>query len=216
MAERSPALDRICAAAAEHFSDAGYDGASLNEIAVKVGIRKASLYSHVSGKDELYLMVLEDAGRIESAFDSQTLKGEPGPDGPGSNYATSVGDRFAISVYLRLLLRCAYIAPRIHQAAVGATFERFLDVLREGFVNQLQATHPGMEADEVSLYGEAWLGIIDSLFVDLFYVGRECMERRREAMWRLLVDSLELRSRSAGGSGKPAEKTSASPQISAG
>ena len=204
--ERSPALARICAAAAEHFSEVGYEGASLNEIALTVGIRKPSLYSHVTGKDELYLMVLEDAARIESTFAQNTLDCAPGPDGPGAEYASVVAARFAASVHLRLLLRCAYIAPQIHEAAICTMFEHFLDVLRDGFVRQLGEAFPGMEADETSLYAEAWLGIIDSLFVDLFYAGGETMERRRAALWRLLGDSLELRSRSAVANGQTKPK----------
>lgn len=205
--ERSPALARICAAAAEHFSAVGYEGASLNEIALMVGIRKPSLYSHVTGKDDLYLMVLEDAATIESAFAEGTLDAAPGPDGPGAAYASVVAARFATSVHLRLLLRCAYIAPRIHEAVIGAMFERFLDVLRDGFVRQLSEAFPGMEADETSLYAEAWLGIVDSLFVDLFYVGAENMERRRAALWRLLGDSLETRRRSTQAITRTARKT---------
>lgn len=75
-------------------------------------------------------------------------------------------------------------------------FERFLNVLRDGFVRQLSEAFPGMEADETTLYVEAWLGIVDSLFVELFYVGAENMERRRVALWHLLGDSLEMRRRS--------------------
>ncbi|WP_410469610.1 TetR/AcrR family transcriptional regulator, partial [Bradyrhizobium sp.] len=54
MKSRSPSLARICDAAVQHFAVVGYDAASLNEIAGMVGIRKASLYSHVASKDELF------------------------------------------------------------------------------------------------------------------------------------------------------------------
>lgn len=42
------------------FSRRGYHGTSMSDIADAVGIVKASLYSHYSGKDALFLAVAED------------------------------------------------------------------------------------------------------------------------------------------------------------
>lgn len=42
------------------FSRYGYDGTSIDDIAKKVGIKKASMYSHIRSKDELYLSILEE------------------------------------------------------------------------------------------------------------------------------------------------------------
>lgn len=39
----------------------GFEGASLSEIAEEAGIKKASIYSHFKGKDELFLEVLREA-----------------------------------------------------------------------------------------------------------------------------------------------------------
>ncbi|NPU26249.1 TetR/AcrR family transcriptional regulator, partial [Bradyrhizobium denitrificans] len=86
MKSRSPSLARICDAAVQHFAVVGYDAASLNEIAGMVGIRKASLYSHVASKDELFLLVLEDAAEIERDFVTATLAAPPSAGEPGGAY----------------------------------------------------------------------------------------------------------------------------------
>lgn len=53
--------DDIVAAAATVFRKYGYRGATLNDIAQLVGIQKASLYHHISSKEELLVSIL-DAG----------------------------------------------------------------------------------------------------------------------------------------------------------
>ena len=42
------------------FMEKGYDGASMSDIAAAVGIRKASLYAHYSGKEEIFSAVFSD------------------------------------------------------------------------------------------------------------------------------------------------------------
>ena len=51
---------RILRAAELLFAERGYHGTRLREVAASVGIRKASLFHHFAGKEELYQAVLED------------------------------------------------------------------------------------------------------------------------------------------------------------
>lgn len=58
---RSPTRKaEIVAAATLLFAERGYEGASMADLADRVGIRKASLFHHVASKDELYGLVLTD------------------------------------------------------------------------------------------------------------------------------------------------------------
>lgn len=53
-----PTAERILDAAEAIFAKRGYDGASLGEVADRVGIRGPSLYNHFPNKRELYAAVL--------------------------------------------------------------------------------------------------------------------------------------------------------------
>jgi TetR/AcrR family transcriptional regulator len=62
---RSPVADvslrkeEILATATQLFAERGYEGASMGDLAERVGLRKASLFHHYASKDELYCAVLE-------------------------------------------------------------------------------------------------------------------------------------------------------------
>ncbi len=49
-------LDR----ALELFTDKGYEGCSMDDIAKAVGIRKASLYAHFDGKERVFATIFEE------------------------------------------------------------------------------------------------------------------------------------------------------------
>lgn len=51
--------DRLLQVASELFAERGYSGASLGEMANRLGIRKPSLYNHIASKDELFMELLE-------------------------------------------------------------------------------------------------------------------------------------------------------------
>lgn len=50
---------KLLRAALDLFAEDGYDGVSMTRIAKDVGIKKASLYFHVQGKDALFFEVLD-------------------------------------------------------------------------------------------------------------------------------------------------------------
>jgi AcrR family transcriptional regulator len=53
--------EKILIAAAQIFSEKGYHAASMQEIASAVNLQKASLYHHISGKQEILLELLDQA-----------------------------------------------------------------------------------------------------------------------------------------------------------
>jgi TetR/AcrR family transcriptional regulator, cholesterol catabolism regulator len=53
-------MDAILRAAAELFRERGFHGASVQDIAARVGMRKGNLYNYVSSKEELLLLLVEE------------------------------------------------------------------------------------------------------------------------------------------------------------
>ena len=54
--------DRILDAALEVFSEHGFDGATVRQIAAKVGVTDPALYSHFKGKKEIFEALMREAG----------------------------------------------------------------------------------------------------------------------------------------------------------
>jgi AcrR family transcriptional regulator len=54
-----PRREEILDVATELFAERGFDGASMSDVADRVGMRKASLYYHFATKDVLYEAVIE-------------------------------------------------------------------------------------------------------------------------------------------------------------
>jgi TetR/AcrR family transcriptional regulator, cholesterol catabolism regulator len=53
-------MDAILQAAAELFRERGFHGASVQDIAARVGMRKGNLYNYVSSKEELLLLLVQE------------------------------------------------------------------------------------------------------------------------------------------------------------
>lgn len=56
------------------FSEKGYEGTSVQEIAQGVGIKAASLYNHFPSKDAIFIACLEDTLRDWSRFGESAVK----------------------------------------------------------------------------------------------------------------------------------------------
>ncbi len=59
--------DEIVDEATRLFAERGYEGASMADLAERVGLRKASLFHHFASKDVLYAAVLERSSLRSSA-----------------------------------------------------------------------------------------------------------------------------------------------------
>jgi AcrR family transcriptional regulator len=177
----SPAALRICAVAVEYLADRGYDRCSLNDIAELAGMRKASLYSHFRNKDELITAVLVLALTEERAFLQDCFTTDPG-EVKGGKYLEEVGHRFTSSVHLRFLLRTAYAPPASLHDQVTGMYQSYLDEIRQHFETALHH-NPSTSTTVI----ESYLGIVDSLQVELLYGQPASVETRRRALWELLT-----------------------------
>jgi len=123
---------RILRAAERVFAERGYEGARLREIAAAVGIRKASLFHHFAGKEELYQAVLEESVRDVGREIARTL-GRPVPHAERlrelvSVYVDLVADR---PMHARMLLRQALDEDAPPAAALGSALAPLFAVVVE-------------------------------------------------------------------------------------
>lgn len=185
-------FDKICETATYIFATHGYDATSLSMIAESVGIRKASLYSHFESKNELFSKLFLDAYRIESSFMENCYK-EKVPEGyVGENYCKVLPSRFESSAYLKLFLRASFIAPDFIQCEVKQAYKTYLKKVSEYFIDDIQEKYTFLNNDEILMFSEAYLGIIDSLHVELIYSNYDDYERKRISMLSVLSKAIAL------------------------
>lgn len=178
------AARKISNAAVQHFADKGFDAGSLNIVAEMVGIKKATIYSHFKNKDELFIYVFNDAIATESVFAKTCFFREVIS---GEGYLAQVTQRYQESAHLRLLLRTAFIPPEGLRQQVVSGYESFLETIKTQFIAGLAVD----ENSEKLLLIDAYLGIIDSVHVELIYATKDAAEKRRKALWYLLKSSMQ-------------------------
>lgn len=71
---------RLLSVAKQHFARDGYAASSLDRIAEEAGFSKGAVYSNFSGKEELFLGVLEEHGRVSVDEILKVVKGAPDID----------------------------------------------------------------------------------------------------------------------------------------
>ena len=191
-------LDRLRDAAVELFAERGYAGASMGELAERVGIAKASLYNYYPSKEALLVDLLARAHAKWNAATTAVL------DGPGTaaerirDYFAAIFDLVERSPQVVAVLRIATsMLPDDPGGRVRALVE-------EDRARSLQAAQrvveEGIAAGEIApadpedllLFGEVFLnGIILAAAgcADL----TEPLRRRRAALWQLFWRGLSGR-----------------------
>ena len=195
MKERSPAVGRVFTAALSRFAKFGYEGTSLSHIADDIGIRKASLYTHFSSKDALFKEVFSDALAIEKAFVTQCFTLENERTQPGFMYCSGLAQRYRESDHMRLLVRVGYLPPAHLFDEINEAATDYLSVISGCYTNALRrwaASRGALPENDVAIFTQAYMGIVDGLHVKLVYTDGEELTVRLNALWRVLTDSLRL------------------------
>lgn len=184
---RSKAKQRIINAAFEIFFTHGYEGAALSDIANAVGIRKPSLYTHFSSKDAIFAELLADALDAECTFIKRCFHQADGTSDPGIDYCHAFEARYHEAVTLRFLIRMAYNSPVHSVDIITSTFNTYIQILTEHI--QVALMPYQLNDEQHALYTDAYLGIIDSLSVELLYDAR-LYQRRLKAMLMLYHNAI--------------------------
>lgn len=142
--------DAILRAAEERFAVAGLEGASMREIAERVGITKAALYYHFKGKEELWLAVCERLASERMAAIRRAAASSPDPVVRLKNVISEIVDRFFENPNLSLLIQRSLLDPdaersrKVVEMAYSGAFGVFYELSGELGVEtdrQLWAIH---------------------------------------------------------------------------
>lgn len=185
---RSDAKQRIIDVAFEHFVLNSYEGASLSVIAEAVGIRKASIYTHFKSKDALFSELLEDALNIECMNLKENFHNSSDQYLPGESYLRDIKSRYENSVTYQFLTRIAYVPPSHLVEQVKSVYQSYIKQLLKLY--NLEFSQIINNPKDQDMYADAYLGILDSLNVELLYDG-SMYERRLHAMLCLYQQSIE-------------------------
>ncbi|WP_317955289.1 TetR/AcrR family transcriptional regulator [Paenibacillus chitinolyticus] len=163
--------------ALKFFTIHGYEGASLSQIAENVGMKKQSLYAHFKGKDDLFLQVLQDAKETEisSKLNYLSKVDTQNPRADLLGYLQLVIDLFQQSEQLKFWLRMSFFPP-LHLATaineeVFDTEQKIQTVLENKFQAWIDAK--AITEDTASIPTLAFLGIVDSIMLELAYGNNE-------------------------------------------
>lgn len=185
---RSKSKQRIIDVAFEHFVLNGYEGASLSAIADAVGIRKASIYTHFKSKDALFLELLQDALEIECEYLKTCFSPSIGKKLPGESYLYEIQSRYENAITTQFLTRIAYVPPSHLIEQVTSTYEQYIGQVTALY--QLELHQIIQDPKDQEMYTDAYLGILDSLSVELLYDGR-MYKRRLHALLCLYQQSMQ-------------------------
>ncbi|MEC2075830.1 TetR/AcrR family transcriptional regulator [Metabacillus fastidiosus] len=189
--------NEIKKAALKYFTIHGYEGASLSLIAEEVGMKKQSIYAHFKGKDDLFLQVLRDAKETElssklqyfSKVDSQN------PEKDLYGFLRLVIDLFQKNEQLKFWLRMSFFPPAHLAKAIEEEVidieEKVQAILESKFQDWINANL--IVGDAVKIPTFAFLGVVDSIMVELVYVNDEKrLKDKLEASWTVFWRGISL------------------------
>lgn len=181
--------EKIIQAAFLNFSEHGYSGGSLAQIAEEVGIRKQSIYTYFKSKDDLYLSISKKAMEAELKFAHEFMKqNEHSPiDKALFPFLELVQQRFESSAETRFFMRSIFLMPQHLEKELSEQTYVYLDELEMLFTNYLTKQQLIVSAEEVAI---SYLALLDSLYVEMLYGGSERFSKRLQAGWKIFYKGI--------------------------
>jgi TetR/AcrR family transcriptional regulator len=128
----------ILDAAVELFSECGYDGVSMRQIAEAAGVSKSNIYHHFVSKDALYLGILHGSAQHLSEIVEDLAEGDGDFQRRLRVFAEAhLEHLFANEMTLRLVLREAFSGDEeksrlVVDQVVGGIFNRMVAIFQAG------------------------------------------------------------------------------------
>jgi AcrR family transcriptional regulator len=182
--------ERILDAAAEVFADAGYHGASVDDIADAAKSSKGAIYFHFPGKREIFFaLVNRFADRLVKASEEAIAGPQSGAEKAGA----------AIRAVLTTFSQHRKLAKVLLASGVGLgpAFDESLMKLHARFANAIRSRLDAAVADgsippqDTELAAYAWMGALNEVILRWLYTGvPDPLENAAPTLQRLLLNSV--------------------------
>ncbi|NKE04007.1 TetR/AcrR family transcriptional regulator [Mesobacillus selenatarsenatis] len=189
--------DKLLKKGLEHFSEKGYEGTSLIEIAKDVGIRKSTIYSHFSNKDELFFEVLHRVNQEFLEFCTNCLENEKDLSIDEKLYILLVEsikvnkEKYQNALFWKRLR----LFPPVHlkeslEKRLQVQMSPLLDMIERLFAEAMQSGEV-VKSDHNSIeLAMAYYTLMDGLVISILYDREQNLENRIEILWSAFKDSL--------------------------
>ncbi|MBW2412712.1 MAG: TetR/AcrR family transcriptional regulator [Deltaproteobacteria bacterium] len=135
--KRTETARRILDTATEIFSESGFEGARVDEIAKRAGVNKATIYYHIGDKEALYARVIHDLFGNAAEQVNQNIKSALSPQNKLKKYIRTIAgivDRYPeiAAIMLREQASGGKNLPELVARDIAGIVGIITDILDEG------------------------------------------------------------------------------------
>lgn len=190
MSTEPSTAERIKQAALTMFTESGYEGASLSEIAKAVGIKTPSIYAHYKSKEHLFLQLMQEVMEEEQEQYFKLLSDIELAPCEQQVYRLFVffTDLNHMTTGQAFLKRTILVPPRHLRDQLRQDFMRYEEELTEGIAHVLRkgASTGLFNVLEEERLIAAFYMCVDGLLVENQLYEEELFERRKQMAWKSL------------------------------
>ncbi len=140
--KRTETTRRILDTATEIFSESGFEGARVDEIAKRASVNKATIYYHIGDKEALYARVIHDLFGNAAEQVKQNIKASLTPEGKLRGYIQTIAgivDRYPeiAAIMLREQASGGKNLPEVVARDIAGIVGVITDILDEGVEQQI-------------------------------------------------------------------------------
>ena len=179
-------INKIKKVALTKFSEQGYEGTSLSDVANEVGIKKQSIYSHFKSKEELFITVMNDVIKEESEYlDYFFDKSYDNLKCYLEKFILQIKKRYAKEEQnsMQFILRMAYMPPLHLKEEVINNFNIYFLKL-ENLIKDLFLEDLFLE-EKANMATLSFMNMLNGLLVTLIYGGCERFDLKFKASWKV-------------------------------
>ncbi|WP_127531948.1 TetR/AcrR family transcriptional regulator [Paenibacillus kobensis] len=189
---------RIKQTALRLFTEYGFEGTSLSDIAQSVGIKTPSIYAHYKSKEQLFIRLVEDVITEERDKWLQIMDGEDARGRSAKERLRMLFDFFTdftgMSAGQSFLKRTMLVPPRGLEERIRAdiiAYEETLSSFLRGLLREAEA-EAGVEkpADRGEQQIAVFYALIDGLLVEFQLYDAATHRKRIEAVWDWLWEGI--------------------------